>query len=183
MLGGEQNPDIAHSCTVETDDPSQPEYADPGVRIAQWVKEFGDENGFFFPICAKTLQTAMSQIAEKIHQTIGTSCLSSDLAWRNPSDHSKGHNCVAERHASATGSGGGSAPASNLDECMPIVTNADSPEPPRNPPCYQLLPNSAECDKGNDKQGTLFRVCENADCKAATTSSESLDATISCAIP
>jgi len=182
---GEQNPDIAHSCTYDGNDPEQPEYADPAVRINQWLKEFGDDNKIF-PICAQTLQNAMSQIAQKIHQTIGASCLASDLAWRNPSDHSKGHNCAAERRASASSNGGGGSPStSKLDECLPIVTNAEAPERPTNAPCYQLLPDAADCDKdnGNNKNKTLFRVCENADCKAASTSSERVDATISCAVP
>jgi len=174
----EQNPTIDHSCSQESDNPDEPEYADPAIRINQWVKEFGTQNGYFFPICSKTLSDAMNQIAEKIHQTIGASCLSADLAWKDPSDHSKGHNCVAERHA---GAGSSSSVKPGLPECEPLVTNADAPEPPRNAPCFQLLPNAPDCSK--DGNTTLFRVCENADCKAPSTSSERLDATISCEVP
>jgi len=174
---GEQNPDIAHSCSQPSDDGGEPKSADPAVRINQWLKEFGSDN-MIFPICAKTLKNAMSEIAQKIHQTIGASCLSTDLTWRDPSDHSKGHNCVVERH---TSQGGGGTTPTGLDECQPIVTDGNAPEAPRNAPCYQLLPNALDCEK--DQSKTLFRVCENADCKAPSTSSDRVDATISCALP
>ncbi|HEY8926952.1 MAG TPA: hypothetical protein VIU64_21365, partial [Polyangia bacterium] len=176
---GEQNPDIDHSCIFAGNDPSKPENADPAVRIDQWVKEFRLENRLFFPICAQTLKPAMTQIAERIHQTLGGSCLASDLAWRDPSNHDKGHNCAVERRTSSQSNGGTGSPAkSKLDECQPIVTNADAPERPTNAPCYQLLPSSEDCDKdnANNKNTALFRVCENADCKAPTTSSERVDA-------
>jgi len=182
----EQNPDIAHSCTYDGNNPEKPENADPAVRIDQWVKEFRLENRLFFPICAMTLQPAMTQIAERIHQTIGGSCVATDLAWRDPSNHDKGHNCAVERSTSSQSNGATGSPAtSGLDECQPIVTNANAPERPTKTPCYQLLPNSASCDKdnANNKSKTLFRVCENADCKPSTTSSERIDATISCALP
>ena len=177
----EQNPQIDHSCILETADPGKPENADPAIRINQWVKEFGD-NGQFFSICALSLQGAMMSIAEKIHQTIGASCLTTDVAWRDPSKHAEGHDCVVERTPSAT-SGGSSAgqKPSHLDECQPIVTSADSPEPPQNAPCFQLLPRSTGCK--DDKAKTLFRVCENAECKPARTSAERVDATISCVVP
>jgi len=57
---GEVDPVIAHSCTQPT--AGEPEYADPAVRIKQWVDSFGP-NGVFYPICAADFQGSMTGIA------------------------------------------------------------------------------------------------------------------------
>lgn len=60
-------PTIAHSCVQTTTSGAGPEYADPAVRIKQWVDSFG-ANGAFYPICADDFATTMGTLAGAIHQ-------------------------------------------------------------------------------------------------------------------
>jgi hypothetical protein len=64
--GNELDPTIDHSCVG---DATQPEFADPAVRIKQWVDGFG-ANGAFYPICGPNLSTAMIGIAQGIHSKL-----------------------------------------------------------------------------------------------------------------
>lgn len=57
---GEVDPMVAHSCTQAT--AGEPEYADPAVRVKQWVDSFA-ANGVFYPICAADFQGSMTGIA------------------------------------------------------------------------------------------------------------------------
>ena len=66
---GETDPAIEHSCTQAT--AGDPEYADPAVRIKQWVDNFG-ANGAFFPICADSMQGTMGGISAAIHTRLGS---------------------------------------------------------------------------------------------------------------
>jgi len=68
--GDELDPVVDHSCVQATADPLKPEYADPAVRIKQWVDSFGS-NGVFYPICANDFSAATTNIATKIRQKIG----------------------------------------------------------------------------------------------------------------
>jgi hypothetical protein len=58
--GGEMDPVVDHSCVQAT--AADPEYADPAVRIHQWVDGFG-ANGVFYPICANDFSAALTAIA------------------------------------------------------------------------------------------------------------------------
>jgi hypothetical protein len=66
-------PFVQHSCT-------QPEpggtvtYADPSVRIQQWVDAFGP-NGVFEDMCAPDFKLALQRIAETIGKKIGSPCV------------------------------------------------------------------------------------------------------------
>ncbi|MES1172424.1 MAG: hypothetical protein ABUL77_04230 [Bacteroidota bacterium] len=60
----ETQPRVAHSCQQTTG-----EYADPGVRIKQWVDAFG-ANGTFQPICADDFKPALVAIAQAIAQKL-----------------------------------------------------------------------------------------------------------------
>jgi hypothetical protein len=60
--GGEVDPAVDHSCVQTTTDPSQPEYADPAIRINELVRGFG-ANGGFFSICASDFSATMQAIA------------------------------------------------------------------------------------------------------------------------
>ena len=62
------DPAIAHSCTQATT--GAPEYADPAVRIKQWVDGFGP-NGFFYPICAVDFAGTMSGIGASMRVRLG----------------------------------------------------------------------------------------------------------------
>ncbi|HEX2658789.1 MAG TPA: hypothetical protein VHU40_10975 [Polyangia bacterium] len=173
---GEMMPSIEHSCTFPTDDPTQPEFADPAIRINQWVRSF-DTNGITYPICADDLKTAMQDIARKIHQKIGSSCVAPNPGWRENDNHVKVHNCTVQRVVDSSG-----AKPTPLPECLPIATNATNPERPTNAPCFQLLPDHADCTQNPAATATtLFRICENADCGPVTASSEQKHASVACA--
>jgi hypothetical protein len=163
---GETDPAIEHSCTQGG---AGDEYADPAVRIKQWVDTFGP-NGIFYPICADTLNKAMVGIADKIHQKLGASCISSQIAWLDPMDHSKGHNCqVTQKVTDKTTS---KTTTTQLAECTDDMSNA---------PCFALTFNSAQCTSATAK--TLFKVCNEPTCMAMmSTSGEEKNASIACVV-
>ncbi|HEY4395767.1 MAG TPA: hypothetical protein VGP64_16975 [Polyangia bacterium] len=66
---GELDPMVAHSCTQATSG-GYSEYADPAVRIKQWVDNFGP-NGVFYPICADSFQGTMGGIAAAMRGQLG----------------------------------------------------------------------------------------------------------------
>lgn len=171
-------PMIDHSCTYPTDDKDNPEYADPAVRINQWVHTFG-ANGLFYPICAPELKNAMTGIANKIHQKLGASCISTNVAWKNPDNHDDGHNCQVSRKVVDVDTK--EPTATNVDECRPVVTNMNAPERPMKTPCYQLIPNATNDCRQADAQ-TFFRICDKDDCKPAATSNERQEATVTCLV-
>jgi hypothetical protein len=63
-------PQVHHSCMVNSG-----EFADPGVRLAAFVKAFS-ENGLFLTICAPSFAPALQGIADQIGTLMDTSCLS-----------------------------------------------------------------------------------------------------------
>jgi hypothetical protein len=163
--GGEIDPVVDHSCTQTTSDASMPEYADPGVRIEQWVTNFG-VNGLFYPICANDFSVAMTGIAKKIHAKLGASCISTTIATK-PDDPTK-HNCQVQQKITDSSN---KVTTIMLDECEAGNANA---------PCYVLTPNAPACTDPNAK--TLFKVCNDASCMMMPGSTESKDANISCAV-
>jgi hypothetical protein len=64
-----QWPYVEHSCVENT-----AEYADPSVRIQQWVEAFGG-NGVFETLCAPDFSGALTRIAEAIGKKIGSPCV------------------------------------------------------------------------------------------------------------
>jgi hypothetical protein len=164
---GETDPAIDHSCTQPGS--GDPEYADPAVRIKQWVDTFGS-NGVFYPICADTLNKAMVGIADKIHQKLGASCIASKIAWLDETDHSKGHNCQVSQKVTDKN---GMSKTTDLPECDGGNTNA---------PCFSLTFDSPQCTASTTAK-TLFKVCNEATCMAMmSTSSDEKNATIACAV-
>jgi hypothetical protein len=65
----ELDPVVDHSCTLPVPDGGFPEYADPAVRIAQWISQFGD-NGLFSSICADDFQGQVIAIGTKIRDKL-----------------------------------------------------------------------------------------------------------------
>jgi hypothetical protein len=63
-------PEVGHSCT-------QPDgtYADPSVRIWQWIQAFGG-NGVFESICNASFTPALTGIAQAIGAKLGAQCVS-----------------------------------------------------------------------------------------------------------
>jgi hypothetical protein len=161
---GEIDPIVDHSCTQATSDSTRPEYADPAVRVKQWVTSFG-VNGIFYPICANDFSTAMMGIANRIHQKLGASCVSTNIA-ADPNDSTK-HNCqVTQKTTDATT---GKVMTVPLPEC----NNSDYP-------CFQLSFGDKSCT--DPAASTLFKVCNDANCMAATASGDMKDAAIACAV-
>jgi len=176
---GEMIPSVDHSCTFLPSEPdAKLEYADPAIRINQWVRTF-DTNGFSYPICASDLQMAMTDIAHRIQEKIPASCVAANPGWKEPEKHEMGHNCRVVR---TVVNDQDKATATKLDECLPIAGNATNPERPTNAPCYQLLPLHKDCTKDPAATATtLFRICENADCGPLTASADSKHASVACA--
>ncbi|HET6146938.1 MAG TPA: hypothetical protein VFH68_05360 [Polyangia bacterium] len=69
----EQHPDIVHSCMQATG-----EYADPAVRIQQWVEAFGN-HGLLQTICAPTFAPSLMLIATELSKLLGPQCISNKL--------------------------------------------------------------------------------------------------------
>jgi hypothetical protein len=111
-------PSVGHSCEVMGSMP--PEYADPPVRLAEFVRAFG-ENGSLYSICAQDFGPALQTIAEKLSQLIGPKCIGGTLA--NPTD------CTVTDHFTRQGGGG------TNDTVVPACdANGGTP------PCWRLEP-------------------------------------------
>jgi len=163
---GEIDPVVDHSCTHPSQDPGMPEYADPAVRIRQWVKAF-EQNGVFYPICADDFRAAMKGIAQKIVVHLKNACLSGDIALLDAKDPAKGHDCQVTVPASS----GGDA-RQTLLECAPQVGA------PANTPCYRLTFAADACASQSTTDTTLLSICTDAACSAQVNAS--IDATIDC---
>ncbi|HEY4184871.1 MAG TPA: hypothetical protein VGP07_07355 [Polyangia bacterium] len=161
--GGELDPVIDHSCSQMTS--GDPEYADPAVRVKQWIDGFG-ANGIFYPICADTFSKAITGIADKIHEKLGASCVSTMIA-ADPDDPNK-HNCTVTQKT--TDSTTNKVSSMTIPECDSSNTF----------PCYKLTFGSGTCK--DPTASTLFAVCNDASCMAASASSDMKDAAISCAV-
>ena len=164
---GELDPVVDHSCTHPSQDPGMPEYADPAVRIRQWVDGFG-VNGAFYPICADDFAKAMTGIAMKINQHLKNSCVAGNIALVDPGDPAKGHNCEVTIPAAAGASGRRVVP-----ECTPATGS------PVNVPCYRLTADADACTSDSATNTTLLSICQDAACAGAA-GDTSIDATIAC---
>jgi hypothetical protein len=69
----EQHPNVIHSCTQ-----SDGTYADPSVRIGQWVNAFGS-HGVLDKICTDTFAPALMQIAGELSKLLGPQCITNNL--------------------------------------------------------------------------------------------------------
>jgi len=162
----ETDPAIEHSCIQTTT--GDAEYADPAVRIKQWVDGFG-ANGTFYPICADTLKPAMVGIANKIHAKLVASCVVGNIAWVNEFNHDQGHQCQVTRARSDTTTG--MVTTASLPECDPVNGNS---------PCYRLSSPSSACS--NPAAPTLFQVCEDPTCMTAGPTTGNASVTITCTL-
>jgi hypothetical protein len=69
----ELHPNVVHSCT-EPDGT----YADPSVRIGQWVSAFGN-HGLLDKICTDTFAPSLMQIATELSKLLGPQCIGNNL--------------------------------------------------------------------------------------------------------
>jgi hypothetical protein len=69
----EMHPNIVHSCNQNTG-----EYADPSVRIQQWVESFG-AHGVLQTICANSFAPSLTLIATELSKLLGPQCIANNL--------------------------------------------------------------------------------------------------------
>jgi hypothetical protein len=75
----EAHPSMKHSCSINSG-----EYADPAVRIAQWVTNFG-ANGLLLPICADSLAPQLETIAQRIGLPADGTCVTGPFPYSGSS--------------------------------------------------------------------------------------------------
>jgi hypothetical protein len=153
----ESQPAIVHSCT-------QGEvFADPGIRIEQFVSEFGMNNGLVRNICdVNNFGMAMSQIAMALSKIIGPQCVSANVRDK---PGTMDPDCrVIERKRAAGGN--------FVTDELPFCAGA-------NFPCWQLgAANSGSCTGGSQP----LEICRDAACDQANRPADSVNADVSCAI-
>jgi hypothetical protein len=71
---------VLHSCTQAT--AGMPEYADPAVRIQQWVEAFGN-HGLVQTICAPNFSQSLTAIAKELSTLLGPQCIGNNLVDTN----------------------------------------------------------------------------------------------------
>ncbi len=121
-------PAIEHSC--EAPDHS---YADPAIRISDWVKQFG-RNGVLQSICDDSFRPAMTRIAEAIGRVIRPKCITARFADQD-GDAANGlqYDCTVTDHAK-------SADGTRRDVTIPACTDVGDARP-----CWHL-DDDAECE-------------------------------------
>jgi len=146
-------PVIAHSCMA-----SDGSFADPGVRTAKFVSEFGI-NGATFPICADSFAQSLQRIAELINAQLQPPCIGSPVAHKPNSDE---FDCTVVSHTSNPSGGTIDAP---VPSC---ASNGNTP------PCWALTP-------GGNCMGTMpTTVTVSVD--PALPPSTAQNATVNCAL-
>jgi len=85
-------PEMVHSC-VSTDT----SFADPGIRIGEWVKEFG-RNGVLQSICDSSFEPAMRRIADEIGRVLGPKCVTGVFGDKDPGTPGTQYDCVVTDH-------------------------------------------------------------------------------------
>jgi hypothetical protein len=122
--GAEAYPSVKHSCAQSAD-----EYADPAVRIQQWVNSFGS-NGLLLPICADSMAPQLATIAQRIGQSVSAMCVSGPFNY-GISPNSTQPDCrVVDRFSDATTGGYSDQSVPNcLDSANmpPCWTTVDDP--------------------------------------------------------
>jgi hypothetical protein len=156
--GREAQPAIRHSCTSGT---AGAEYADPGVRIREWLDGFGG-NAVFHSICAADFKPAMTAIANAIGAKLGAQCLTAKIAKNSAGED----DCEVSEQTKD--------PAGNVTLTkVPLCDGTRS-----NAPCWQFESGSASCP-ANAK---LLSVCYDAGCTEAAKPRTKTDAVISCSV-
>src|SRR4029079_19443893 len=114
-------PEISHSCTA-TAGPAMGSVADPGVRVAQFVGEFG---GLVLSICDDTFAPSLDKIADLINKTLEPPCITQAIASKPGTSDP---DCTVVSHLS-DGSGG------SIEKTVPYCGANNNVAP-----CWQLKP-------------------------------------------
>ena len=161
----EPHPSIVHSCTLNTG-----EYADPAVRIQQYVNGFGN-HGLTQTICANSFVPALTAIATELTALLTPPCITATLVDTDPATpglqpdclvtdtYVDGQNNPVSTPLPACATAGGATP------CWSLVANPSKcPAPPSLMPAINRgaaqLPNDlrtymscASCSPGTSKPG------------------------------
>jgi len=81
-------PEMVHSC-MSTDT----SFADPGIRVGEWVKAFG-RNGVLQSICDTSFEPAMKRIADEIGRVLGPKCVTGVFGDKDPNTPGTQYDCV-----------------------------------------------------------------------------------------
>jgi hypothetical protein len=91
-------PEMVHSC-ISAGDMS---FADPGVRIGEWVKEFG-RNGVIQSICDANFDKSMQRIADEIGRVLGPKCVTGVFTDKDPNRDGMQYDCAVSDHLVESG--------------------------------------------------------------------------------
>jgi len=146
-------PEITHSCTA-----TDSSFADPGVRVAQLVQQFG-ANGLLLSICDQSFAGSLMRIGELINASLQPPCVQGKVATK---PNSTDPDCAVVGH---TSNGTGGFIDSEIAWCnAPNQNNA--------PPCWSLMTNG--CANG----GYLVNVSQDPNASSSTAQ----NATVNCAL-
>jgi hypothetical protein len=121
---------VVHSCTQGT-----MEYADPAVRIQQWVQAFGN-HGLSETICASSFAPAMQQTADELAKLLVPPCLPSNLVDTDLNTPGLQPNCgVTDSYVNAQNKNFSTI----LQSC---IATGDTP------PCWDVVPGTTLCPSG-----------------------------------
>jgi len=115
-------PEITHSCTA-----SDGSFADPAVRIAEFVNQFG-ANGLVLPICATDFGPSLDRIASLINAQLKPPCIAQKVAMKPGTQEP---DCAVVSHTSNG--------TNTVDAAVPWCGSGASP------PCWQLTAGGASC--------------------------------------
>jgi hypothetical protein len=156
--GAESQPTIRHSCMQNSG-----EYADPAVRINQFLNGFGP-NAVFRPICADDFHDAMTAIAKAIESKIVSQCINSTLLTDSETNLP---DCEVSERSSAI-SGPSAASPTRIPACNAETSNF---------PCWRLFSDAAACPMGKRAQ-----ICRDAACDPTDQPQDPRTALYECAV-
>jgi hypothetical protein len=122
-------PYVEHSCGADGG-----LFADPAVRITQFVNDFG-ANGLIQNFCDANYGPALTLIAQAIYVLIKPPCVVGTL-WMDPNGNPS---CTVTDHT-PNGMGG------TTDQVLPVCDASGNPQP-----CYTLAADATDCSAGGYK--------------------------------
>jgi hypothetical protein len=154
-------PQVGHSCTQ-----GDGTYADPGVRVWQWVQAFAG-NGVFESICNNSFTPALQRIGEEIGKKIGSQCVDGQILTSDQKAVWTGANgtpdCTVTEHAY-------SASGDRIDTTIPPCAGA-----PAGTYCWQL-------DAGNAMTCTGQHILVFPNKRDPNATVSHIDNTVACSV-
>ena len=147
-------PEISHSCTA-----TDTSFADPGVRVAQLVQQFG-ANGLLLSICDQSFAGSLMRIGELINASLQPPCVVGKVATK---PNSTDPDCAVVSHSTDTTTG------NTIDS---TIAWCNAPGQNNAPPCWSLMTN------GCANNGYLVNVSQDPNASSSTAQ----NATFNCAL-